>query len=144
MNIIGVCGPSAIAEAFGTSVQRVIDSWHVPYKGYANVGEVRNELSKRGWKTKLEKGNKAKKFTLPKGYNSAIARIQWEGDWGHWAEAQKHTHYVYLHRVRDGNDNIRIVCDGAGEFFSGSDFEKEYLKDGHITSYIVNENEFRN
>ena len=129
----GTCGPSILALLFGHSVEYIITHWDKEYNGYATFGEMKNELALFSLaQVKRIGAKKSKKFKLPVGYWMAIARIQWEGDWGHWAEAQKHTHYVLIQAWDAGS---RIFCNSRGWFHYSED--KNYLKNGHITSFLV-------
>lgn len=132
---LGICGPHAIASIVGMNVDQVIHTWVDGYQGYAPLWQVRRELSWYGVSCRLQSGRKSKIFSIPNDTDAAIARIQWEGDWGHWAEAQKHTHYVALHRV---NGKLMVDCDGWGIFEANTN---DYLTDpengGHITSYLL-------
>ncbi len=136
---LGTCGPSILALLFNHPVEYIINHWYEDEykdKGYANLTEMRRELNcfTPNW-VKIKRGNKSKELKLPEGYWMAIARIQWEGDWGHWIEAQKHTHYVLIQAW--GGEN-RIFCNSIGWFNQSQN--KNYLKKGHITSFLVIDN----
>ena len=125
----GICGPFAIADILGKTVGSVIADWVFGYKGYAPFWQIKAMLEKYGIRYTLCKGKKSKVFDMH-GYDFGIARIQWEGNWKHWAEAQQHTHYVALKRIKG---KILVSCDGFGIFEANT---TDYLKDGYITSYI--------
>lgn len=126
----GACGMCVVAIALKTNVQKVWAEWTGGYRGYANFSEVEKELRNRRFEVKRKRGNKSKTFILPKGYDKAIARIQWEGDWKHWAEAQQHTHYVFVERFEG---KTMIFCNAKGWF----EDDGTYLNNGYITSYLV-------
>lgn len=137
----GVCGPAAIAALHGKTLEEVVNAWSEPYQGYAPVKVMKRELEKTyGWKVGMVRGGNIKKFLLPQGHDYAIARIQWEGDWKHWAEAQKNTHYVAI--IRGISTNC-VFSDETGWFDIPKTGEHEYLEKGHITSFIVNKNELQ-
>ena len=131
----GTCGPTCIAIAVEDSVESIINLWVLKkdgdyYKGYANLGDMINVLESYDFEVKRHRGNKSKFFFLPEGHDRAIARIQWEGDWGHWRVAQMNTHYVFIERAVGG---VNVLCNGNGWFGEWN----EYLKDGHITSLLT-------
>jgi len=133
----GICGPHSIGIITGILRQTVMLDWDKaglgPYKGYAPFKEIKAMLDFYGIKYKQVGAGQSKQFDL-KSYRAAIVRIQWDGDWGHWAEAQMHTHYVAL--TRHFGKYI-VDCDGWGRFEANSN---EYLTDeeqgGTITSYL--------
>lgn len=132
----GICGPHSIAQVIDLTTRDVILDWIGGYKGFAPLREMKAMLDFYGAKYKWMPSKDRKNFDLA-GYNLAIARIQWlpEGDdegqkWGHWAEAQMHTHYVSLKRV---GDKVMVNCDGDGIFEANT---TDYLDFGEITSYL--------
>lgn len=131
---LGTCGPSIVALLKETSVQEIIDNWHIPYKGYCSFGELQRELEKQGFGTKKARALNKRAFELPEGATKAIARIQWKKKYAHWAEAQKNTHFVFLIEIK-GYTNI--FCNSAGWILPDSPVAKMHLKRGRVTSYLI-------
>ncbi len=140
-NSLGICGPYALSCVLEKSLSDVIQDWIGGYHGFAPFHKVMEMLDFYKVKYQRVNGHHAKTFHgLPQGVNNAIARIQWEGDYKHWAEAQKFTHYVAVKRV---NGEILIYSDELQEqspFKFNSTQALDYLKDGYITSYLYIQN----
>ncbi len=129
----GICGPYALSVVLGKSMDEIIKDWIGGYKGYAPLNQIISMLDFYKVKYQRANGRRAKTFhELPKGIDKVIARIQWEGNWKHWTEAQKNTHYVALKKT---NGTWGVYTDE----YKPKGFRLEwsyYLKDGYITSYL--------
>ena len=130
---LGACGPTVVAVAVSMNVQEVIDKWDEEYQGTANVGHIERELRKYGLITKRIAGRKSKMLAMPPDCLQAVAFIQW-GEHKHWIEAQKHTHWVYL---ETWGGHTHVFCNGYGWFSDDTKYFREYLKDGHVRSYMA-------
>jgi hypothetical protein len=73
---------------------------------------------------------------MPIGFRAAVAFIQW-GEYKHWAERQKHTHWVFM-ELRD--DNLHVFCNRDGWFSAETEHFREYLNNGYVRSILALEN----
>lgn len=127
----GYCGCWVIAEIIGKSLNYVVKNWTGGYKGYAPLSEVEVELKKYGFKTIRKRAKDKKKFEGVA--DLAIAFIQFNGDYHHWAEAYRNTHFVLLEK-RNGN---LLISSNGYTFWRDSDYGRRYLERGYIRSYLI-------
>lgn len=138
---LGTCAPAVVAVLAECPVQRIVDEWE-DYLGYSNLEGLEEQLENHGFIPKRLRGNKSRYLHVPTGYTRVIARIQWdnpddpEGKWGHWAEAQRRTHFVLIEKQ---GIKVNVFCNGNGWFnnITNKAFFEHYLDTGYITSFLA-------
>jgi len=129
----GICGAWVIGQFIDKPTVDIVNNWTGGYKGYASMKDMIKELKKYGVSVVRKKAKNKKRFEVVA--KIAIAFIQWEGNYKHWMEAYKNTHWVMV-RLRD-DDCLEIGCSNEGWFPVNSEFGRNYLKGGYIRSYLA-------
>lgn len=129
----GTCGPTLVAFLIGKTVKEVIDNWSIPYRGYCSFRELEKELNKYGVQTERVRAEFKDDYVLPEGVQMAIARIQWKGQYSHWAIAEKNTHFIYFEEALGA---LHYFDNTVGWFEKEWPVTKKYIKEGKITSFI--------
>lgn len=114
----GCCGQCCLAVIQRIKVKDVFDRWRLhdlEWKGYTSVKQLREYLSKEGYKAKLISTKNKTDFKAP----FYILRIQWLGSgkkqekpfygYDSWYEASANTHFI----VKEGDN---FFCNGSGWF----------------------------